>query len=279
MKNSIFLINILKNLLVLILLFTETHGQSNSNFKPVKIGNQEWMVENLNVDRFRNGDIIPQAKTKEEWQKADQSGKPAWCYYDNSESNCKQCGKLYNFHAVKDPRGLAPEGWHIPSYEEWATLDKNLINYGHSITSGKKAKNGWKSWETGGRESGFVRISCPNCEYWNKEYRSKVPCTQCKDERYIIVPKTYNDPIIKHSGNGTNSSGFSAFPCGYRNDYGGFSLIGEKAQWWTNYSYYDGSDYNYRCQYYYLRYDNSDDPSFSYSFKGYGLSVRCIKDK
>lgn len=83
-----------------------------------------WSTKNLDVSTFRNGDAIPEAKTNEEWVKAAEEGTPAWCYYDNDAANGKKYGKLYNFYAVKDERGLAPAGWHIPSYDEWGTLNK-----------------------------------------------------------------------------------------------------------------------------------------------------------
>ena len=88
----------------------------------VKIGIQEWMVENLNADRFQNGDLITEVKTDEEWEKAGKEGKPAWCYYANDPENGKKYGKLYNWFAVNDKRGLAPKGWHIPTKAEFETL-------------------------------------------------------------------------------------------------------------------------------------------------------------
>jgi hypothetical protein len=84
----------------------------------VAIPKYVWMETNLNVDKFRNGDPIPEARTKEAWLLAGANGQPAWCYYDNDPSNGEQYGKLYNWYAVNDPRGLAPEGWHIPSDTE-----------------------------------------------------------------------------------------------------------------------------------------------------------------
>lgn len=92
----------------------------------VTIGNQVWMTENLNVDYFRNGDSIPQAQTNEEWEKAGLNKQPAWCYFDNEPANGEKYGKLYNWYAVSDPRGLAPIGWHIPSDEDWKTLTDYL---------------------------------------------------------------------------------------------------------------------------------------------------------
>jgi uncharacterized protein (TIGR02145 family) len=105
----------------------------------VKIGTQVWMTENLNVDRFRNGDPIPEAKTDEEWKAANNLGNPVWCHSNNDAKLSKQHGRLYNFHAVMDPRGLAPEGWHIPSDEEWLMLIKTAG--GNNLAS----KTGWNA--------------------------------------------------------------------------------------------------------------------------------------
>jgi tetratricopeptide (TPR) repeat protein len=88
----------------------------------VNLGTQIWSAENLNVSTFRNGDQILHAETDQEWEKAAAEGKPAWSYYNNDPSNGSIYGKLYNWYAVNDPRGLAPQGWHIPKEEEWRTL-------------------------------------------------------------------------------------------------------------------------------------------------------------
>src|SRR5690606_1972585 len=74
----------------------------------ITIGNQVWMSENLNVDRFRNGEPIPQARSNEEWKKAGENHQPAWCYYQGDPNNDAKYGKLYNWYAIKDERGLAP---------------------------------------------------------------------------------------------------------------------------------------------------------------------------
>lgn len=88
----------------------------------VTIGNQIWSTKNLDVTTFRNGDPIREAKTKEEWVKAGESKQPVWCYFKFSINNNSKYGKFYNGYALKDPRGLAPEGWHIPSNDEWLSL-------------------------------------------------------------------------------------------------------------------------------------------------------------
>jgi len=87
---------------------------------------QIWMTKNLDVTSFKNGDKIPQAKNPEEWLRAKKEGKPAWCYYDFNSDNDKIYGKLYNCYAIKDIRGLAPNGWHIPKVGEWHQLLMNL---------------------------------------------------------------------------------------------------------------------------------------------------------
>lgn len=126
--------------------------------KEVTIGKQVWMTQNLNVDKFRNGDPIPEAKTDEEWRKAGENGEPAWCYYNNNPDNGDRYGKLYNWYAVNDPRGLAPEGWKIPSDEEWSRLADFLG--GESVAGTKmKSTDFWADYEgesgNGTNESGF----------------------------------------------------------------------------------------------------------------------------
>lgn len=97
-----------------------------NHYDAVKIGSQIWMSANLGVTRFRNGDSIPEAVSKEEWIKFGQEGKPAYCVIQNNKSDGIKYGKLYNWFAVADPRGLAPKGWHIPSDEEWTILTDYL---------------------------------------------------------------------------------------------------------------------------------------------------------
>lgn len=110
----------------------------------VTIGKQVWTTKNLNVDKFRNGDPIPQAKTDEEWERASDNNQPAWCYHDNDTNNGEKYGKLYNWYAVNDPRGLAPLGYHIPTDAEWSILTDYLGAEG--ATGGKmKATSGWRA--------------------------------------------------------------------------------------------------------------------------------------
>jgi uncharacterized protein (TIGR02145 family) len=118
------------------------------------IGQQVWAVKNLNTDHFRNGDIIPEAKTKEEWISSAKLGKPAWCFNVNMVANNTQYGKLYNWYAVNDPRGLAPAGWHVPSKDEVDVLMTSLG--GAELASGKMKTSGfWANNGGGNNSSGF----------------------------------------------------------------------------------------------------------------------------
>lgn len=120
---------------------TSSTNSTNSNtIKSVKIGTQTWMTENLNVDRFRNGDLIPEAKTKADWDFAAFNKLPAWCYYDNDPANGTKYGKLYNWYAVNDSRGLTPDGWHIPDTNE---LQKLKIFVGSKSSFKIQSKSGW----------------------------------------------------------------------------------------------------------------------------------------
>jgi uncharacterized protein (TIGR02145 family) len=114
---------------------------SDSNF--VKIGNQLWSRKNLRVSTFQNGDQIPEVKTNEEWIAICEARKPAWCYFENNPKNDSLYGKLYNWYAVNDQRGLAPKGQHIASNEEWIQLIDFLG--GKAIAGRKmKSKQGWE---------------------------------------------------------------------------------------------------------------------------------------
>jgi uncharacterized protein (TIGR02145 family) len=120
----------------------------------VKIGAQVWMKKNLNVTHYRNGDRIPQVKSLAKWV-ALTTG--AWCWYNNDSATGAVYGKLYNWYAVNDPRGLAPAGWHIPSDAEWDTLSTYLGN-----NAGGKLK------DTGTIQAGTGLWYAPNTGATNK---------------------------------------------------------------------------------------------------------------
>ena len=92
-------------------------------FESHPFGDKLWMTRNLEVSHFRNGDVIREVTSNEAYIRAGIDGEPAWCYYGDHAENGLKWGKLYNWFAVHDPRGLAPEGWRIPTEADWEHLD------------------------------------------------------------------------------------------------------------------------------------------------------------
>ena len=225
----------------------------------VKIGNQIWMSKNLDVSTFRNGEAIPEAKSKEEWSKAGENKTAAFCYYEYRSNNGKVYGKLYNWYAVNDSRGLAPKGYHIPSDEEWIIVTDFL---GGSDIAGKKmkSKNGWKSIEEGGKKT------CPDCVDWTDSYKEQVPCHTCKNSRYIKAP------IVTLNGNGDNSCGFNALPGSGCNYDGSFDGITEASYFWSSSEDDTSNSWNRNLL------GSNTKVRRNSNDKNNGLSVRCVKD-
>jgi len=104
------------------------YGQESQNdfdentYEILMINNQAWSSKNLNVSHYRNGDSIYQVNNAKDWENYANEGMGAWCYYNNEPSMSKIYGKLYNWYAVNDPRGLAPENCHIPKKQEFTSL-------------------------------------------------------------------------------------------------------------------------------------------------------------
>jgi uncharacterized protein (TIGR02145 family) len=130
-------------------------------YKTVKIGNQWWMAENLKVTHYRNGDEIPNRADDDEWNK----GIGAYCNYNNDVTNFEIYGGIYNWFAVDDSRKLAPEGWHVPTDDEWQVL----VDYlgGDTLAGGKMKSTGtieggdglWRGSNEGTtNESGFSAL-------------------------------------------------------------------------------------------------------------------------
>lgn len=157
----------LKHILSCFIIFLSTSvffGQGDVSHSSVKIGNQVWMGENLAVKKFLNGDAIPHAKTKEEWIKASEECTPAWTYYEHNEDFAKRVGVLYNWFAVTDSRGLAPNGWRIPTKNDVEVLTHYL---GGDEVAGKKLKS-QKDWFRNGvgtNSSGFNAIGGGNRDF------------------------------------------------------------------------------------------------------------------
>ena len=120
-------------------------------YQVVSIGNQCWLKENYNVETFNNGDPIPLITSGGAWTATDDNYNPGYCYYDNDITNGDIYGKLYNGFAVNDPRGIAPDGWRVPTEQDY----QELFNYlGGTDVAGGKMKN----FSGGTNSSGFSAL-------------------------------------------------------------------------------------------------------------------------
>jgi uncharacterized protein (TIGR02145 family) len=123
----------------------------------VEIDGQIWDKCNLNVTTYRNGDTIPEVTDPAVWATLTTG---AWCHYNNDPLNEPIYGKLYNWYAVNDPRGLAPIGKHIPTDAEWTTLTDYLG--GLTVAGGKMKETGLCHWQTPNtgatNDSGFTAL-------------------------------------------------------------------------------------------------------------------------
>jgi len=135
-------------------------------YETVKIGDQIWMAENLKVTHYRDGTPIPNVKAGDVWMELSTG---AYCIYNENTSNEKDnYGVLYNWYAVngdtdgdgdKDKdKEIAPEGWHVPTDEEWNELETYLSDNGHARAEGLALKStiGWFENGNGTDDYGFT---------------------------------------------------------------------------------------------------------------------------
>lgn len=134
------------------------------------IGNQVWMRENLKVTHFRNGESIPYVPDTNVWTKLKT---PGYCNSHNSDSLADIYGRLYNWYAANDQRGICPEGWHVATSPEWV----ELVNYlgGETIAGGKLMETGTLHWDANSiatNESGFTALPGGYRSEYNGWYNS-----------------------------------------------------------------------------------------------------------
>lgn len=207
-------------------------------YKTVKIGGQWWMAENLKTTRYNDKTIIPNLTFDSDWIAEDgtEGHNGAYCWYDNEITNKATYGALYNWYAV-NTGNLCPIDWHVPTDEEWHTLILYL--------------------------DGSASLDDPSY------IESYIAGDKLKEAGYAhwVIPYSYPD----YQG-GTNESGFTALPGGWRDYNGTFINIGYYCTMW---SYAVASSYESRYRY----------MGYSYSvivrssiYRYGGLSVRCVRD-
>lgn len=178
-------------------------------YHSVKIGDQYWLVENLRTTKYNNGDPIPNVTDNSAWYSLNTG---AFCYYDNYPANAGIYGILYNWWAVSDPRGIAPEGWHVASYNEWMTLQYYLIsNY----------------------------YNYDNTNFDNKIAKAMASTTLWTNSTVPGTPGNTDYPSYR------NKSGFTALPGGMRNVdingvFDGFGMM----TWWRTSDCYSFAIFN-----------------------------------
>jgi uncharacterized protein (TIGR02145 family) len=160
----------------------------------ITIGTQVWMVENLMVTHYRNGDPVTNITDDNQWFNLTT---PAYCDYENNSGNSTIYGRIYNYFAAADSRNIAPDGWHVPNDAEWRILTDYLTNNGYG-------------YEGSGPD---IAKSMASQTGWNT---------------FTDAGATGNDPASN------NASGFSALPGGGRFTSGGFFDIGASCYWWTS---------------------------------------------
>ncbi len=219
-------------------IINSSQAQNADSILSVTVGRQVWTAKNLDVGTFVNGDTIKEAKTDKEWRKAGKNKIPAWCYLNHDLKLGSRYGKLYNWYAVTDPRGLAPKGWHIPNKNEWMELIDFLG--GNAVAGGKmKSDSGWQT-------SGMIY------------------------------------EVFQMNGNGTNESSLKFLPNEYIDEGAYISPHMDRDQvglWWST-TQNTTTTFGTESVWVVILKNSIPGvyPSMSAYF-GYGLAVRCIKDR
>jgi len=147
-----------------------------NEYQTIQIGDQCWMVENLKVTHYLNGDPIPHLSGGTEWM---DTGNGAYCVYNNNPTNSETYGNLYNWNAVNDPRGLAPVGWHIPTDEEIMELEIYL-----GMNEGEANEWSWRGTNEGSMLAG-------RAELWDNGELENDP--EFDDIGFSLFPGGYRD--------------------------------------------------------------------------------------
>ena len=144
--------------------------KKSSKIPPVEIGfcsvemdGDFFMIDNLNVNYFQNGDEIFEAKTNDEWLYCALNQIPAWCHYENNSSNASSLGKLYNGYCLLDKREIAPDGWKIINkidIHKYKTLIKTFPMSGRRCYTGD-----FHNWNL--EPCYFWVLDFANIDYWN----------------------------------------------------------------------------------------------------------------
>jgi uncharacterized protein (TIGR02145 family) len=145
----------------------------------ITIGGIEWSTANSSNIKMKNGGVIALAKSMEEWQSFCLNKQPCCCAYDFDEKNVAKYGHIYNAYVVAEGDNFSPDGFRIPSRNDWNNL---LDALGGNISIDKntpspclaklKAVKGWLGKMNGTNESGFNALPGGDL-FIGKEFRDK----------------------------------------------------------------------------------------------------------
>lgn len=229
---------------------TETITDNEGNeYQTVEIGSQVWMAENLRTSTYRNGDDIPIGLSNSDWYSAN-GGAAA---FQDSEM-LESYGMVYNWYAVDDTRGLCPEGWHVPSDDEWVILLDYLEGQGYN-----------NSLQTDTLGAGNALKSC-------RQENSPLG-GDCDTSQH---PRWQEPGVPESTGYhyGTDAFGFAGLPVGTRVPNGTFVGTGRSTQWWTS----TGDPHPEIARSVDISY-NRGNVDRTQNFIHSGLGVRCIRSK
>lgn len=223
-----------------------------NEYKTIKVGGQVWMAENLRVSRYNNGDPIPRGLGNDGWFNASFGACAVFPYssiygLNSDEEVVRAYGKLYNWHAVKDKRGLCPAGYHVPDQWEWHQLIDHLI-----------FENNWTEDPEDIEGIGNKLKSC-------RQIDSPLDGDCDTDEHPFWMRHNLHF--------GTDAVGFNALPSGYRAVTGQFREIQVRASWWTSSRHLD-QEHVAMCQTIVFE---SGGIVFAPRLVMSGYSVRCVR--
>jgi uncharacterized protein (TIGR02145 family) len=171
-------------------------------YQTVKIGKQIWMVGNLQVTHYNNGDAIPNVTDQTTWNGLTTG---ALCAYNNDQTNVKTYGYLYNYYVISDPRGICPAGWHVPSLAEFETLSQTVGGNGGALK--EAGTTHWGAPNTGAtNSSGFTalpageRLNSGFCSFGNGAGWWSI--TQFMGMSTAYVPNVNSDNSMFNVSNG-----------------------------------------------------------------------------
>ena len=170
-----------------------------NEYKTAKIGNKIWMVENLKVTHYRNGDSISFATDSASWVAFKSEG--AYCYLFDYFKNMKH-GCLYNYYAISDKRNIAPKGWHVATIEDWNMLTKTLAGVRleeQGVTEILDDDDKLNLRYTGVREDGVFNGINEFCAIWSS--------TQCSEEGAWYWGATKSGRVVSRTSRFAKTSG------------------------------------------------------------------------